>query len=247
MKGSPGTAIEYFMDGARLICRPGFRRFILIPLLVNLIIFVAVTTALIYAFQDVFTWVMDWTPGWLDWLTWLLWPLVGFIFLVIYGYSFNLITNFIAAPFFGILAEKIETHLTGIAPPDEPWGQLIPRTFKRELTKLWYFVSRGFLVFLLILAVFFIPGVNLLGILIGTVWGCWCMAVQYMDYPADNHQIQFRPLRRRLNQQPLTSYSYGGIILLGSMIPFVNIVITPIAVAGATLYWVRELSRLNDQ
>jgi CysZ protein len=247
MKGSPGTAIEYFMDGARLICRPGFRRFILIPLLVNLIIFVAVTAALFYAFQDVFTWVMDWTPSWLDWLTWLLWPLIGFIFLVIYGYSFNLITNFIAAPFFGILAEKIETHLTGVAPPDEPWGQLIPRTFKRELTKLWYFVSRGFLVFLLILAVFFIPGVNLLGILIGTLWGCWCMAVQYMDYPADNHQVQFRPLRRRLNQQPLTSYSYGGIILLGSMIPFVNIVITPIAVAGATLYWVRELRTLEHQ
>jgi CysZ protein len=190
---------------------------------------------------------MDWTPSWLDWLTWFLWPLVGFIFLIIYGYSFNLITNFIAAPFFGILAEKIETHLTGIAPPDEPWGQLIPRTLKRELTKLWYFVSRGLLVFLLILVVFFIPVVNLLGVLIGAIWGCWCMAVQYMDYPADNHKLQFRPLRRRLNQQPLTSYSYGGIILLGSMIPVVNIVITPIAVAGATLYWVRELRALEDQ
>lgn len=247
MKGSPGTAIDYFFEGARLITKPGFRRFILIPLIVNLIIFIAVTAALLYAFQDVFNWIVDKTPNWLDWLTWILWPLVGFIFLVVYGYSFNLITNFIAAPFFGILAEKIETHLTGTSLPEEPWGQLIPRTFQRELTKLWYFISRGFLVFLLILVVFFIPGLNLLGVLVGVVWSCWCMSVQYMDYPADNHQLGFRPLRRRLNQQPLTTYSYGGIILLGSMVPVLNIFITPIAVAGATLYWVRELKNQEDR
>lgn len=247
MKGSPSTAIDYFFEGARLIVKRGFRRFILIPLLVNLIIFIAVTAALLYAFQDVFNWVVDRTPNWLDWLSWILWPLVGFIFLVVYGYSFNLITNFIAAPFFGILAEKIETHLTGIPLPEEPWGQLIPRTFQRELTKLWYFISRGFLVFLLILVVFFIPGLNLLGVLVGVVWSCWCMSVQYMDYPADNHQLGFRPLRRRLNQQPLTTYSYGGIILLGSMVPVLNIFITPIAVAGATLYWVKELKNQEDR
>lgn len=246
MKGSPGAAIHYFIDGARLISKPGFRRFILIPLLVNLIIFLVVTITLVYTFQDFFAWVVDWTPNWLDWLTWILWPLAAFLFLIIYGYSFNLITNFIAAPFFGVLAEKIETHLTGVAPPEEPWGQLIPRTFKRELTKLWYFISRGFLVFLLVLVVFFIPGINLLGVLIGSVWACWCMSVQYMDYPADNYQLGFKPLRRRLNQQPLTSYSYGGIILLGSMVPVLNIFITPIAVAGATLYWVRELRTFEN-
>lgn len=245
MKGSPGAAIHYFIDGARLISQPGFRRFILIPLLVNLVIFVIVTISLVYAFQDFFAWVVDWTPNWLDWLTWILWPMAAFIFLLVYGYSFNLITNFIAAPFFGILAEKIETQLTGGAPPEEPWEQLIPRTFKRELTKLWYFISRGLLVFLLVLIVFFIPGVNLLGVLIGSIWACWSMAVQYVDYPADNHQLGFKTLRRKLNQQPLTSYSYGGIILLGSMVPVLNIFITPVAVAGATLYWVRELRTLE--
>lgn len=233
MKGSPGSAIDYFLDGARLVINPGFRRFILIPLLVNLIIFILITVVLIYAFQDVFTWIVAWTPSWLHWLTWILWPLIGFIFLILYGYSFNIITNIIAAPFFGILAGKIEAHLTGIDPPDEPWGQLIPRTVKRELTKFWYFISRGFLIFLLIVIVFFIPGVNLAGVVIGTLWGCWCMAIQYMDYPADNHQIRFRSLRRKLNQQPLTSYSYGGLILVSSMVPVLNIVITPIAVAGA--------------
>jgi len=244
MQGSPGKAIDYFLEGARLIVKPGFRRFILIPLLINLVIFVGVTIALFHTFGDFFAQILEWSPSWLDWFAWLLWPLVAFVFLVVYGYSFNIITNFLAAPFFGLLADKIETHLTGIAPPDEPWGQLIPRTLQREAVKLWYFVSRGALVLIIFVALFFIPGLNLLGVLIGVIWSCWCMAIQYSDYPADNHQLSFSELRRRLNQQRLTSYSYGGIILLGSMVPLLNIFVTPIAVAGATIYWVKEIKRL---
>lgn len=246
MQGSPGAAIDYFFAGARLIIKPGFRRFILIPLLINLVIFVVVTIALFQAFGDFFSQVLEWSPAWLDWFAWILWPLVAFVFLVIYGYSFNIITNFIAAPFFGLLAEKIETHITGVAPPDEPWAQLIPRTLQRELVKLWYFISRGLLVLMIFALLFFIPGANLLGVLIGVIWSCWCMAVQYSDYPADNHQLSFRELRRRLNQQQLTSYSYGGIILLGSMVPVLNIFVTPIAVAGATLYWIKEVKHLSS-
>jgi CysZ protein len=243
MHGSPGKAVDYFMQGGKLIVQPGFKRFILIPLLINLVIFVVVTIALFNAFSEFFTQILDWSPSWLHWLAWLLWPLVAFIFLVVYGYSFNIITNFLAAPFFGLLAEKIEAQLTGVAPPEEPWSQLIPRTLQREAIKLWYFVSRGFLVLLVFIVLFFIPGANLLGTLIAAIWSCWCMAVQYSDYPADNHQLSFHELRRRLNQQPLTSYSYGGIILLGSMIPVLNILVTPIAVAGATFYWVKEIKR----
>lgn len=241
MQGSPSKALDYFIGGAQLIALPGFRRFIFIPLLANVAIFIVLTLVLLNRFQEVFSTLQAATPNWLEWLTWILWPLVSLLFFVVYGYSFNIITNLIAAPFFGVLAEKLEQHLTGVAPPDEPWGELIPRTLKRELVKLWYFISRGALVLLLFIALFFIPGANLLGVFIVALWSCWCMAVQYTDYPADNHQTGFRPLRRALNRQGLTSYSYGGLILLGSMIPVVNIFVTPIAVAGATRYWVDEL------
>src|SRR5690606_38493598 len=110
---------------------------------VNILIFFLVTAYLWNLFGDVFAQILEWSPVWLDWFAWLLWPLVAFIFLIVYGYSFNIITNFLAAPFFGLLAEKIEAQLTGTAPPDEPWSQLIPRTLQRETIKLWYFISRG--------------------------------------------------------------------------------------------------------
>lgn len=247
MKGSVTTALDYFVEGARIVFRPGFRRFILVPLLVNLFIFILLTISFYHAFQDVIDTILEWLPSWLDWLIWLIWPLAVFLFLLTYGYSFNIITNFIAAPFFGILAEKIETHLTGVSPPEEPWGQLIPRTLQRELTKLLYFISRGLLVLLIVLVCFFIPGVNILGAIIGGLWSCWCMAAQYSDYPADNHQLTFVELRRRLNQEKITSYSYGGIILLGSMLPFLNIIVTPVAVAGATVMWVKKLNSIDQK
>ncbi|WP_331344515.1 sulfate transporter CysZ [Cellvibrio sp. UBA7661] len=246
MQGSPGKAIDYFLAGAKLITQPGMRKFILIPLIVNILIFFLVTAYLWNLFGDVFAQILEWSPVWLDWFAWLLWPLVAFIFLIVYGYSFNIITNFLAAPFFGLLAEKIEAQLTGTAPPDEPWSQLIPRTLQRETIKLWYFISRGALVFIIFFILFFIPGANLLGAFIAAIWSCWCMAVQYSDYPADNHQLSFRELRRRLNKKPLTSYSYGGIILLGSMIPVLNIFVTPIAVAGATFYWIKEIKHPSN-
>jgi CysZ protein len=243
MQGSPAKAIDYFIAGAKLVAQPGLRRFIWIPLLANVVIFIVISVTLFQLFSDVLIQYKEWSPDWLDWLAWLLWPIVGLLFLVIYGYSFNIITNFIAAPFFGLLAEKIEEQLTGVKLPEESWSELIPRTLQREATKLWYFITRGLLVLIIFCALFFVPGANLLGTLIMGLWSCWCMAVQYADYPADNHRLSFRDLRHRLNSQPLTSYSYGGIILLGSMVPVLNIFITPIAVAGATIYWVNEVKK----
>jgi len=241
MKGSPSLALSYFVEGAKIIFQPGYRRFVFVPLCVNLIIFVLLSIVFYNSFKDVIHYILDFLPSWLDWLVWLIWPLTAFIFVVTYGYSFNIITNIIAAPFYGLLAEKIETSLTGIAPPAETLSQLIPRTLFRELVKLFYFISRGILVLLLVICCFFIPGINVLGVLVGAIWSCWCMAAQYSDYPADNHQLSFKLLRKKLNQQPLTSYSYGGLILFGSMIPFLNIIVTPIGVAGATVMWVKEL------
>ena len=63
MQGSPGKAVDCFMQGGKLIVQPGFKRFILIPLLINLVIFVVVTIALFNAFSEFFTQILDWSPS----------------------------------------------------------------------------------------------------------------------------------------------------------------------------------------
>lgn len=246
MKGNPANALKHLGQGAQLLVSPGLKRFIIVPLLANIVVFALTTVALIHFFSDFLSFLMGWLPGWLEFLAWLLWAIFACAMLFIYGYSFNLITNLIAAPFYGILAEKIEQKLTGIAPPSETWSELIPRTLSRELVKLWYFFTRGFLILLLLLVSWFIPGVNLLVLLVGSLWAAWCMAVQYIDYPADNHQTSFVRLRRLLGREPLTSYSFGGLVMLASMIPIINIFAMPIAVAGATVYWVESLRHMEQ-
>lgn len=52
-------------------------------------------------------------PHWLQWLSYLLWPLVVISVLLVFGYLFSTITNLIAAPFCGLLAEQLEGHLIG--------------------------------------------------------------------------------------------------------------------------------------
>src|SRR5690606_25912281 len=160
--------------------------------------------------------------------------------LVLYGYTFNLITTIIAAPFYGILAEKIEMQITGKALPSEPMAKLIVRTFQRELVKLWYFISRGIFVLFALAVLFFVPLLNFLTLPISGLWAAWCMTVQYTDYAADNHEVSFQKMRARLRAKPMTSYSLGGLIMLGSMVPILNIFVMPVAVAGATLYWLKE-------
>lgn len=238
LKGNPISAAQCLVKGTDVILQPGMRRFIVVPLLVNILVFVLLTFWLVHLYGDLLDQLVTWLPDWLAFLAWILWIVFVLLLLVVYGYSFNLITNLIAAPFYGILAEKVATHITGNAPSEEPLGKLIVRTLGRELLKLWYFVSRGLLVLMLIVVVFFIPVIGGFAVLaISALWSAWSMAVQYTDYAADNQQVKFQVMRAQLRTRTVSSLSLGGLIMLGSMVPVVNIFMMPIAVAGATVYW----------
>src|SRR5690606_4604258 len=105
--GNPVNAVHYLCEGARILCQPGLRRFVIVPLLINVVVFIAVTAVLVISYGGILQEAMD-SSGWLAALAWLLWIFIGLLVLVIYGYTFNIITTLIAAPFYGVLAEKIE-------------------------------------------------------------------------------------------------------------------------------------------
>ena len=52
LNGNPTSSLDYLCQGARLILRPGLRRFIVVPLLVNIILFVIATVALVHVYSD---------------------------------------------------------------------------------------------------------------------------------------------------------------------------------------------------
>lgn len=240
-----GTGLSYISRATTLVLHKDLRLFVIVPLLINLVLFFILTSVLMQQFEAVVAAILGWLPGWMDFLSWLIWSLLAATVLVIYGYSFSIITNILAAPFYGLLAERAEVLLTGEAAPAESLRHMIPRTLGREMQKLGYFLSRGIAVLLLGLLLSFIPLVNLLVPVITILWGAWTMAIQYADYAADNHQLAFVELRKRLSQHRSHTYSFGGLILLSTMVPVLNIFIMPIAVVAGTCYWTDRLTLLQ--
>ncbi len=85
-------------------------------------------------------------PDWLQWLNYLLWPVAVISVLLVFGYFFSTIANWIAAPFNGLLAEQLEARLTGATPPDTGiWGIMkdLPRIMKREWQKFAWYLPRA--------------------------------------------------------------------------------------------------------
>lgn len=231
---------QYLREGLKLVLSPNLRMFVLLPLAINLLLF----GGLIYfAGHEFSLWLdalMPSLPSWLSFLSYILWPLFVALLVLMVFFTFTLVANVIAAPFNGFLAEKVEVVVRGEDPfPAFSWGELmamVPRTFGREMRKLGYFLPRAIGLFILSL----IPVVNVVAAPLWLIFGVWMMAIQYIDYPADNNKMSWQDMLAWLRSKRWQSLGFGGITYLALLIPGVNVLMMPAAVAGATLFWVRE-------
>ncbi|WP_026973237.1 sulfate transporter CysZ [Aliagarivorans marinus] len=234
------SGISYFFQGLNIIKQPGIRPFVVLPLLVNLLLFFGLY---IYIFYNLGAWIdqiLAELPSWLSWLKWLLWPLITATVLLLTGFSFGILANWIAAPFNGLLAEKVEASLSGENLGDTTiWAVMkdLPRILKREWQKLWYWLPKA----LGLLLLFLIPAVGqTIAPLLWFLFTAWMMAIQYIDYPFDNHKVAFANMRDELKQDRLRNLGFGAVVVLLSSVPLVNILVMPIAVAAATAIWVEH-------
>lgn len=240
----PRSGIYYFAQGWQLMSQPGIRRFVIIPLLVNVLL---MGSAFWWLFSRMGEWIarlMGYVPDWLQWLSYLLWPLAVVSILLVFGYFFSTLANFIAAPFNGLLAEQLEARLTGKALPDSGvMGMLkdIPRIMKREVQKLAYYLPRA----LVLLLLYLIPGIGqTVAPLLWFGFSAWMLAIQYCDYPFDNHKISFPTMREALRRHKLNNLQFGALISVFTLVPFLNLVVMPVAVCGATALWVDRYRHL---
>ncbi len=241
----PRSGFGYFLHGAELATQKGIRHFVLLPLLANIVI---VGTALYFLFSNLGAWIDLWLgylPEWLAWLEYLLWPLLVITIIGLFSYFFSTLANFIAAPFNGLLAEKVENHLTGRVDRSGVTDVIkdLPRVFKREWQKLWYTIPKAIGLFLLML----IPALGqTVAPILWFLFTAWMLAVQYCDYPFDNHKVPFSTMRRELKQNQGSAYSFGMLVSLFTTIPLLNLVVMPIAVCGATAMWVDKYQHTSQ-
>ena len=238
------SGAHYLLQGLRLIRQPGLRRYVAIPLLISTTVFAGAIFGASYWLDNLMSALLGYLPSWLDWLRYLLLPVFYIVAVLIIFYSFSIITNLIAAPFNGMLAEAVEQHLTGQAIATGGWKaiikDLLPSLFA-ELRKLLYFIMRAIPLGVL----FLIPGVNLAAPFIWGLFSAWMLAIEYVDYPMANHLLHFSAQKKLLRRRRLLSYGFGGSSLLMTMIPVVNFFAMPVSVAGATAMWVGELKGMT--
>lgn len=229
----------YFRQGAQLMCHPQLRLFVIMPVITNILLLGGLLLWGWSQLERLDLWLLAWLPDWLDWLSWLLWPLSLVLMLLGVGMLFNVVGNWLAAPFNGLLAERCEQLLRqdeNAQPPSWQWAD-IPRALSREWHKLAYYLPRAAAVLLLSL----LPVLGtLLAPLLWFALATWMAAIQYADYPFDNHRISFTAMRKALRQRPLESMTFGACATLLGMIPLLNLVIMPLAVCAASCWWVER-------
>lgn len=235
-QSSPG-AFFALVHGFKLLTKPGLRLYVLIPMLINIIIFASLFSwgwDLMGGYQQQ---LKDYLPDWLDIIAWLIWPVFILVSLLIMAYGFTSLTNIIAAPFNSLLSEKVEKvlGLPGAETEDKGFAGImadVPRSVGREIRKF----SSNLKWLLLLFVLLFIPGLNLLSIIIGS----WLLSVEYLDFPADNREMAFDDSLRKIRSKRFSSLVFGLSITLVSMIPILNFIVVPAAICGGTALWHKE-------
>lgn len=233
------SGASYFFSGFDLIKTKGLKRFVLVPLVVNILLFSAAFYYLLDYIQFSVAYIIDLVPDWAsmlkDALSYILWPIAIITVLLVFALIFGTLANWIAAPFNGLLSEKVERYLTGESMGDEGIIDALkdtPRMLAREFSKLGYFLPRalGFLILFFLLPI--------VGQIIWFLFNAWMMAVQYVDYPVDNNKSPFSFTRDRLREDKSRAFSFGLMVNIFAFIPIVNFIVMPVAICGATAMYV---------
>ena len=237
---SAGHGFGYMVQGMGLINKPGVKRFVIVPLLINIIIFI---TLIMVAGGYVTDLIKEYTPDLPDWLSWLrvaLEVIYYLLALLIMFYTFSFVANLVGAPLNGFLAAAVEKHLTGKEPPGSDRNIMaeLGVIILSELKKwLYYFMIAIPLIILSGILLFIFPP------LIAVIWflfGSWMFSLEYSDYPMGNYGLTFSQIRKTVSSKRMMTLGFGAAVTLGTMIPILNFIVMPVAVAGATAMRVKE-------
>ena len=224
---NPLLTLGYFFKGLKLLVRPQLRTFLIIPVLINLVLY---SVALVLGYIYIEELIARFIPSWLEWLSWILWPLFFISFFIAGFFTFTVLANMLAAPFYGKLAAKTLSLITG--QPGAVTEQPLAKVMAAEFRRVGYLATRALPLLLLSI----IPGINIIAPFLWALFGAWGMALEYMAYPLENEGVLFSEQKQLLKSLRLGALSFGGITLMGLTLPLLNIVVAPAAVIGATIY-----------
>ncbi len=235
---------SYAVAGLKMITRPRLRRFVIFPFLINTILF---STVLWFGSGWLDNLIDQWLPDWLSWLEYIIWPVLALLALAVIFSTFTLFANLLGAPFNSMLAEVVEMRLSGKNSVKNQNPSSIAKeiavSLQSEIGKLLFFGLRAIPLLLL----FLIPGLNLLAPFLWFLFSAWMLAHEYMDYPMSNHGCHFSKGRIILKNKRMLVLGFGLIVMIMTLIPILNFIAMPAAVAGASIMWHEQFTREQEQ
>lgn len=232
-----GTA--QFARALEVLKKPQIRRYVIMPLLINILLFGGLLWFGYAQFAPLVESVMSYVPGFLDFLRWIIWLFVTVITAIVVFFTFTPIANIVAAPFNALMSEKIETMLTGKAPEgNSSFVEMALSSMASQFRKLLYILlwSAG------LLLVSLIPVINFAAPVLWVVFGSWLLSLEYLDYPMGNHDISFARQKQIVAGRKGLALGFGGATMVLTTVPLLNFIVMPLATAAATLIWVEQLS-----
>ncbi|MCZ6888461.1 MAG: sulfate transporter CysZ [Gammaproteobacteria bacterium] len=223
-------------EGFELAFSRALRRYVWAPVTVSFMVIVLLLSVAFSYVQAGVTWTMGYVPESLSFIETILAPLVYIIGVLVGGWMFGLVAAVVSSPFLGLLSAAAEREHFGDGPDfGEKFWASIGRTIAREMRKLGYHLPR----LALTLAVSLIPILSPIAPLIWLVFGGWMVAVQFVDYAAENRGEPFAATLIALKRNRAAALGFGATTSLLLALPLLNVFVIPAAVCGGALLWRR--------
>lgn len=227
------SGMRYLIQGFNHLLTPGLKRFIIMPIVFNFILFAGLFYLIYHYLLPYAHQYIAKLPSWLSFLSGVLFILFIVGFILLFLALFTVMFNIIAAPFNGLLAEKVQKLLYNRPIPAIPFYVMAVRSIKRQGQFLSYFLPR----LMGMLLLFFVPFMQPLYPFIWFLFSAWMLSIQFQDVALDNNLIDFPEMKKRIKNNKMRSLGFGALINLASFIPGLNILMMPAAVIGGTILY----------
>lgn len=233
---APFRSVRILRSHPRLI------QYILIPFLINSIVF----SAAVYLGLDFFgTTVVEYLPQGEAWywsvLYWLLWLVAVLLTAVLVFFSFTVVGNLLASPFNDLLSERTEEVLSGNLNDESfSFGGFIRdalSTILLEAKKMWIFVAA----MILILPLNLLPGVgNSLYTVLAISLTLFFLCFEYLGFVLVRKHQFFREQKNYIFARKFLMLGFSCGVMAILAIPFFQLLCIPLAVIGVTRLWCEE-------